>query len=95
VAADWGIGFAGKVVIPRIVGAGDQARVRVDDNRHGVFACRQAGRDVIGGCTGGAGVGSVEGVIDGCTGTSLSVILTEADSVRGERRNPKRRTNKS
>jgi len=77
VAGDWGIAFAGEVVVVRVVGSGHEARVRVDGNRPGVFACRRAGRDVIGGRTGGASVGSVEGVVDGWTGTSLSLIVTE------------------
>ena len=60
-AGDWGIAFAGEVVMSWVVGSGHQARVRVDENRPSVFA----GRDAIGGRTGGAGVGSVEGVVEG------------------------------
>src|SRR5687768_12501063 len=41
VAADWGIAFAGKVVMPRVVGSRHKARVRVDENRLCVFACRR------------------------------------------------------
>ena len=41
-AADRGIGFAGEVVMPRVVGSGHEARVGIDDNWRGVFARRIA-----------------------------------------------------
>ena len=38
VAGDWGIGFTDKVVMPRVVGSGHQARVCVNENRR--YKCR-------------------------------------------------------
>ena len=67
VAADRGIGLAGEIVMPRVVGSGHEARVAIDDNRPGVFERRRAGWDGIRGirgCAGGAGVGSVERIVD-------------------------------
>src|SRR5262249_11704618 len=73
-----GIGFTGEVIMPWVVGSGHQARVGVDDNRPGVHARRQTGRDGIGGAAGGAGVRSVERVVDGRTrgGRDLEEKLT-------------------
>ena len=37
-AGDWRIGFAGEIVMPWVVGSGQQTRIGVDSNRAGVFA---------------------------------------------------------
>src|SRR5688572_24633827 len=72
----------------RVVGSGHEAGVALDDNGPGVFARRGAGRDGVGGSAGGAGVGSVERVVDGGTrgGRDSSIVAGKWWMGNGEKR---------